>query len=311
MTNYTGQVQSYIHTNWPRWKESGLITSLIIAVFFAIVWWLIAVLLIQQIDSIPLWYDQKTDFTQVGKNLGNPYETPRFVNPPWTAIFLVPFTIFPLSVSVLIQLIIYFVLLAIIIHKYGGNTRGVLVTVSSFIAFDNALELNIEWLVLIGLLVPPFLSSIFILMKPQVALGFWLSYSVRQWLWLIFGGIILLIISLLTWGYWPDDMQAAILTYSIPDDEHFAQFNIAPSVLMPQILAWIIGLYMGIYAFMKRDPVWGIIAWLFFVPYVLFYTFLVYFALLTTKLPLLTTIITLSMWIIYGGIIILVLIQSM
>src|SRR5260370_32082356 len=115
-------------------------------------------------------------FTQVGFELADPYEVKGFVNPPWTALLLAPFGFLPLSIATLAQLCIYFVLLTAVIFKFGGNTKTVLLTLTSIITLFAALELNLDWLVCIWLLIPPVLRGPFLLILQQEALGYCISF---------------------------------------------------------------------------------------------------------------------------------------
>lgn len=256
-----------------------------------------------------LWGDQRVDFTQAGHNLHDPYLTPRFVYPPWTAVFLWPLTIPPLAIAVLLQNCLLFSALTLVIYRYGGNRRAVIVTFSSFFAMDLGLEANIDWLPVLGLLVPPALSGPLLLTKPQVALGIWFSYNRRQWVQGTLVVILTLIISIAVWGFWWEDMLEAVRTYTLVDN-YFEQFNLAPSVLLPMPISPIIGLGILYYAFRTHDPVYTILAWIFFVPYVPVYTLIVYLALVAVRLPLLALIIVLAMWVIDGGAIALGLLLS-
>ncbi len=286
--------------------RSGLTSALMIAIGLAVLWWLIVFLLIKPTNTIPVWADQSSDFTQVPHHLSHPYSVPRFVYVPWTGIFLIPFGWFSLSLAVLLQLILYFVSLTLVVFRYGGNTRVVVMALTSFIALDNAIELNIEWITCLGLLVPAIFSGPFLLTKPQVALGVWMSYSPPK---LIMAGMVALMVialSFIAWPGWPDGMMQALERYTLTD-EYIGQFNLAPFDLLPMPLSILIGLAIAWRAIKRRDPVFSILAWFFFVPYIPFYSLLFYLAILGIRLPKLAWIIHISMWVIYGGVILLVL----
>lgn len=153
---------------------------------------------------------------------------------------------------------------------------------------------------MLGLLVTPALSGPLLLTKPQVALGIWFSYNKREWL---HGTVVVgltLVLSIIIWGFWWEDMLEAICTYTLLD-EYFKQFNLAPSALLPMPISPIIGLGLLYYAFRQSDPVYTILAWIFFAPYIPVYTVLVYMALIAVRLPLLTLIIYIVTWVIYGA----------
>lgn len=287
--------------------RSGLASAVCIAVGMAVFWWLIVVLIIKPSGVVPVWFDQAQDFTQVSHHLSDPYDVPRFVYVPWTAVFLIPFGAFSLSLAVLLQLMLYFVSLTFVIFRYGGNTRIVIMALTSFIALDNAIELNIEWITCLGLLVPAAFSGPFLLTKPQVALGVWMSYSPRK---LITAGMVMvmvLLVSFIIWPAWPDGMRQAVERYTLTE-EYISNFNMAPLDLLPMPFSPLIGVAIAWHAIRRRDPVLSILAWFFFVPYIPVYTLLFYLAILAIRLPKLAWIIQITMWVIYGGAILLVLI---
>jgi len=271
-------------------------TALVLSQILAVGWWLLTLSLRSSIISDSIWYDQSITFTQVPLHLANPYVI-YFVNPPWTALFLIPFAWLPLPLAVLIQLCLYFAILAAVAYKYGGNTTVVLLALTSFIAFDSALELNIDWLTCLGLIVPAAFSGPFLLVKPQNALGVWLSFKRHDLVRAIIVSLIVLILSFIIWGNW----LLPLATYAANQMQR--SYNMAPLALMPVPVSLAIGLGLGWYAFKRRDPVWSILAWLFFVPYIKIYSLLLPFTVFAVRQRKVALIITIVMWIIYGGLI--------
>lgn len=289
-----------VHRHHSVWR------SLVVAVLMATFWFLVNLFLIQPNDLIvDPWYDQSVTFTQVGKNLVSPYETLRFVNPPWAALVLLPFSLMSLNVAVLLQLWLTFGLLAMVLHKYGGSTWHVWLTTTSFIAFDVGLEVNIDWIAYLALLVPPYLAGPLLLVKPQVALGAYIGETPRHQIHALLGILLVLLVSWLIWGQWGADFLGAIERDILNNEERIDQFNLAPSALMPPLLSYSIGLGFAFHAFRIKQDLFGLYAWFFLVPYMPFYTTLLYLGLLSIRLPLLALIITAVMWVIFGGVILL------
>jgi hypothetical protein len=271
--------------------------ALVLSQVLAVVWWAVAFYFYYR-GQIPVWFDQTTPFTRVGAALGDPYELTRFANPPWTALALIPFTGMAVPAAALIQIALLFGMLTLVIHKFGGNWRTVLLTLTAYWALDNALQINIEWLVCLGLLLPPAWGAPFVLMKPQVVAGVWLSFSRRD---LIRVGIVsaaLIGPSIVVWGNWPQRLyanaQSAILGQS---------FNIAPLALLPWPLVILPGIALAWIAWQRRDPILSVLASLFFVPYIAFYSLIVHFALLAIRLPRWALLISVVVWIAYGRIV--------
>ncbi len=276
--------------------------ALVYSQLLAITWWLIAYW-VRSLSLIPVWYDQSKIYIHGAHHLGNPYQLPRFVNPPWTVLFFAPFDPLPLALAVLVQICLYFGLITGVVFKYGGNVRVVLLVLTSFIAFDAILELNIDWIVALGLLVPTVYSGPFLLAKPQSALGVVISYRWSEFVYFVMFSLVTIILAFIFWGAWPIDMWGAIERnrQGLYDATH----NMAPSALLPVPLAYTLGLALGYLGFRQRDPILSIFAWMCFVPYLANYSLLLPFALLAIRWPLTAMIISAAMWIIYGGIILL------
>lgn len=262
----------------------------------AIIWWAVS-LWFQSLNLIPVWHDQRSTFTQLSAHLGDPYLVSGFVNPPWTGILLAPFGWLPLPLATLVQLCLYFAILTGVIFKFGGNRQTMLIALTSFVALDAALELNIDWLVCLGLLVPPAFSGPFLLIKPQNALGYWLSFKRRELVHTLLVVLVLLVISLLLWGFWPLQMLEAIRTNTLG-----RSYNLAPLALLPWPIAVAIGLSLSWVAFRRHDPVLSILAWLFFIPYITLYALLLPLALFAIRYPRVALLISVVAWLVYGGV---------
>ena len=194
------------------------------------------------------------------------------------------------------QSCLLFGLITLVIFKFGGDRRAVVLTLTSFIALDAVLEMNVDWCVLIGLLVPVQYSLPFLLIKPQLAMGYYFGIAPRRWLPAALVGAVVVGISFLIWGLWFQKIAAAVPSVSIG-----RTFNIAPLNLMPWPISIAIGLALAYLAYRRQDPAIGIIAWLFFTPYIALYALLLLFGIIAIRLRKLALIIYFSTWIIYGG----------
>lgn len=275
---------------------------LIVSQALAVGWWCAAVV-VRTLDIVPVWYDQERTFTQVIHHFLTPYADPHFVNPPWTAIILAPFGLIPLPLAALIQLCLYFAILALIMIRLGGGLRTALVVFTSFMAFDAALELNIEWIVALGLLVPAEYCLPFLLVKPQIALGYAASFDVRT-MWragLVMGGVLL--VSFVVWGFWPPELYEQ--TTFVTGQAH----NLAPIAVLPWPVSVAVGLWLEWRAFRRHDPILGVLGWMFLSPYLTLYSILLPLTMLALRWFRLALIINLAMWSIYGGVIVLALLR--
>lgn len=210
---------------------------------------------------------------------------------PWIIPLLAPFALLPLAVSVLIQAGLYFALITVIIFKFKGGRIAVILTLTSFIALNAVLELNVDWFVLIGLIVPVTWSGPFLLLKPQLALGYYFGVPPREWIKI--GGVsaVVVVISIVIWGFWFLEIAQRVPTLSIAQT-----FNIAPSKHLTPLVSWAIGGVIAGLAFRRQDPPLGIIAWFFFTPYIAPYSLVLLMAILATRLRVLAFAVWIATW---------------
>ncbi len=273
--------------------------ALLLAAILAVAWWR-AGLAFQAATGVPVWADQRTTFTRTLGHLSDPYPALAFPYVPWTAVLLAPFSLPPFEWSVLLQLLLYFGLLTAIVFKFGGGVGAVLLTLTSAIAFDTALEINIEWVVCLGLLVPRAWSGPLLLVKPQAALGYGLSFRWREMAW---AGVVALLVgaaSLVLWPGWPGQMAEDVRVNTLGD--WGSRINIAPSALLGAPLSWGIGLVLSWRAFRRKDAILGVLGWQFFVPYATLYGVMPAFALFAVRWPGMALVISLTLWALYADV---------
>ncbi len=278
-------------------RRPMFLPALVLAIGLAIGWWLVAARVSQKAGTV-LWSDQHSIYTQLDANIADPYASRLFANPPWTAVLVYPVALLPFETSVLIQIILYFSLLTLLIAKFGGKFWTVVLVLTSSLAYDSALEMSLEWLVVIGLLVPRVWSGPFLLVKPQAALGAWFGFRPRQIFW---AGVVALIVaglSFLIWPNWLEGMQNAFQNNIF--GAWGTRVNISLSRGLPRPVAWGIGLLLALLAFRRGDVILGVLAWQFLVPYATFYGSMPAFALLAVRWPLIAFAISAAAWIPYS-----------
>lgn len=270
-----------------------LIVSVGIATAVAIVYWLIA-LRLGDSGSFLVWNDQEVIFLRGVEFVRNPYDVPAFFNPPWAMVTLLPFSAMPdFRLGVLGQLIVFGVLLTLLVYKFNGSGLSLFAVLSSPIAFESALELNLEWIVCMGLLVPPRFSMPLVLVKPQVAPGYFLAFTPRQLLEA--GGVfaVVLLLSIGVWGFWWEALFQTAANFRLA-----LQINVAPMHLLSVYVSIPVGMILAIYAFRNRDATIGILAGMFFVPYFASYSLIIPLALLAVRWPYAVLIVNTAIWVI-------------
>jgi hypothetical protein len=290
----------------PVWAQGvGFRRALGVALLLAVGWWLVG-LGFGALTGVQPWADQRTTFTQAVHHLADPYPALAWPYVPWTALLLAPFGLLPWQFAVLVQMLLYFAILTALIFKFEGGFWTVVLVLTSAIAFDTALEINIEWLVCLGLLLPPAWSGPLLLVKPQVALGYGLSFD--RWEIVRAGVVVLAVViaALILWPGWPDAMLADIRQNTL--GSWGATINIAPvellSTALPDAVARVLayggGLALGLLAFRRKDVVLGVLAWLLVVPYATFYSLMPAYALAATRWPKVALIFSLTTWALYA-----------
>lgn len=274
----------------------ALLRPLLFSQVMALVWWLVA-LWIRERESL-VWHDQVNIFRASVQAIADPYTVSGFVHAPWVTLLIAPFSWLPLEISTLLQSGLLFGLITLVVFKFGGDWKVVVIALTSFVALDAVLEMNVDWCVIIGLVVPVEYSAPFLLIKPQLALGYYFSTPREKWLRTGIIAVITLVVSLVIWGNYIARIISLVPTLSIG-----RSFNIAPLHLLPWPISLAIGLVLAYLAFRRRDPPLGIIAWFFFTPYVSFYSLVLLLAMVAIRFRLLAIIITASLWVIYGGVV--------
>lgn len=264
--------------------------TLALSLIVALVWWL-AALLLRESGRFLVWDDQQTTFTRALYFLDAPYELLGYKNPPWGLIFLTPLSLTPLPLATVLQMLMYFAVLTRIVYQYGGRAQSVLAVVMSPLALDATINLNIDWLIAFGLLVPRQWSVIFLLLKPQNLIGYVLVFSRAEFVRAAIVGLLLILASLLIWDVWIIPLVEATETARVAFQINFAPRNIIG--LIPSLAS---GSLLAFFAWRRKDVVLAVLAGMFFVPYIASYSLLVQFALVAARWPRAASLITVSLW---------------
>ena len=116
----------------------------------------------------------------------SPYVDTGFVNPPWTLLPLLPFTadVTAGRAGLFVLSRVVYALVAMCADP-SGRTDASPVALGLFLVSPTVLHTllngNVEWLVLLGLLLPPRWGLFLVLIKPQVGAGVALWWSVESW----------------------------------------------------------------------------------------------------------------------------------
>lgn len=104
-----------------------------------------------------------------------------FFAPPWVVVPLIPFAILPEDIGRSLFAVVSVAMFAVIAYRLGAKPLGLLAFLLSAPVANCIQTGNVEWLVLLGLLLPPQLGLILLAIKPQSTLGVLLFYLVEAW----------------------------------------------------------------------------------------------------------------------------------
>lgn len=141
----------------------------------------------------------------------NPFNTFGFYNPPWVLSLLIPFAMLPYEIGRFLMMLCGMASLAYVAYRLKASRFGVIAILLSPLAFDAMLWGNVEWISLLGLVLPLPLGLVLLSIKPQMtlcAIGFllyeeWRKRGFRKMILAMFPVTALFILSFLVYGFYP------------------------------------------------------------------------------------------------------------
>ncbi len=145
----------------------------------------------------------------------SPYSVDIFFSAPWALVPLIPFALLPENVGRAALFLLGLGSFAFTAQRLGAKPPALIAFLLSPPVMHCLLNSNIEWLPLLGFVLPPQLGLFFIVIKPQIGLGvglFWLIEAWRNGGWRevvrVFWPVSLtLLISFVLFGLWPVRFQ--------------------------------------------------------------------------------------------------------
>lgn len=159
--------------------------------------------------------------------LRSPYDISTFYNPPWILIPLLPIALLPDKVGNGFLFVISLWALIYSAIKMGAKPLSLIAFLLSFPVVFLLLFGQIDWMILIGLTLPPQIGLIFIFTKPQIAIPYAVFILIQTWrnkgflhvVKIFFPISMMVLLSLLIFGLWFKDsdlfMLSAIYNYSL------------------------------------------------------------------------------------------------
>jgi hypothetical protein len=188
-----------------------------------------------------------------------------FYNAPWLLIPFIPLAFLPDIPSILVIWVIAVLSVVIVAQKLGASSVTIAILLLSPALGYELFVTNLNWLIALGLILPPQIGLFFLLAKPQLGMVVALFWLVESWraegirkVIKIFAPVAAaLLISLIIYGLWP--LHAMWL-----EDAHW---NVS---MFPQSIG--IGLLLAYHALKSHKIGFAILASPFFAPYVGFHS---------------------------------------
>lgn len=156
-----------------------------------------------------------------------------YYNPPWTLIPLIPLAILPRDLSRAVMVVVSIAASGYSVYKLGASPLVVVLFVLSPPVLMGTWNANIDWLVLLGFVLPPQIGVFFVLTKPQMGLMvavYWFVQAIREGggreVVRVFWPVTLVtLVSFALFGLWPlhalkapagESFNASFWPYSIP-----------------------------------------------------------------------------------------------
>jgi hypothetical protein len=192
----------------------------------------------------------------------SPYAIDGFFSPPWVAVLMSPFALLPPGVDVAVMSLASYVAWIIAARRLGATPFIIILAIllNPYIIWSTFTGNN-DWIVALGLVLPPQIGLFFVLAKPQAGIGiviFWLFEAWRRNGWRevvrVFAPIsIVSLLACIPFGFWPAHLFEATSKY----------WNLSPfPVLLP------VGVIMLYRAIRDRRQGLAIISSPFVSPYV-------------------------------------------
>jgi hypothetical protein len=111
----------------------------------------------------------------------SPYDQPLFVNPPWAAVLILPFVLFPSGIARGLVLVCSLISVIYLAWRLRAPRVAVIALLFSPTAIASLLAANLDAFVMLGMLLQPAWGLLLLLVKPQIGLGAAIYYLFGSW----------------------------------------------------------------------------------------------------------------------------------
>jgi len=159
------------------YKSDKTIQIIIFSIIFFVLILIIADFLPPGID----WDETFRPASLALLNLGSPYDISGFFYPIWTLIPILPLALLPNSIGRAAFMILSLLAYAYSAYKLGGRRFAFVAFLLSPIVMHALLNANLDWMPLLGFVLPPQVGLLLVVIKPQVGWIVALFWFVEAW----------------------------------------------------------------------------------------------------------------------------------
>lgn len=197
----------------------------------------------------------------------SPYGTFYLAHAPWGLILLIPLALLPEAVGRVMLIFCGLVSYAYVARRLGAKPTAIIFLLLSPVVMHVLLNGNLDWLAVLGFVLPPQFGLFFISIKPQIGIAvapFWLVKAWREGGWKQVAEVfapftIVLLLSFIPFGLWP------LETVRVKVTQVFYNASLWP-------LSIPVGLALFVTSIRKRRIEYAMAASPCLSPYVLFYS---------------------------------------
>ncbi len=167
------------------------------------------------LSAVPIpGVDWETAFRPAARTLlafRSPYDVEGYFNAPWALLPLIPLAVLPDALGRAALLVVSLLGYAYVAYRLGAGRLALIAFLISPPVLHGLLNANLDWLAMLGFLMPPPIGLFFVAVKPQIGVAvaiFWLADSWRE------GGLreavrvfapvtVTTLLSFALFGFWP------------------------------------------------------------------------------------------------------------
>lgn len=148
----------------------------------------------------------------------NPYSNSLSLLPPWVYLLLFPIAVLPVYLGTAVMFTATYVVYAVVLYKLKVKPLSCGIFLLNAFVFSNAKNGNVDFLAVLGLILPPQIGLFFVLIKPQIGIGIAIYWLIEAWrkgkikeVVRVFAPVtIAYLLSFAVYGFWPFNFQAML-----------------------------------------------------------------------------------------------------